>query len=352
MEEDSRSDSGVSTLRSDGARSSGDERSGSRSSAISDERSGSRPSAQNSADPDIKIVGTVTSQSSYYRHSRGPETSESYNPRGQHPPGHQRDRAMADPRHAPGMSSLSGAQLSALAAAAHYGPQHGALPSHLHSQASAAALLQYQQLATAAALGTIRQLNSKYMSGKQDFKFFQVTQQRLYTLQYIANIQIILSIFWIFQPGSQRTRCWSRVTAPAWARVCPPTSSPRARPIPLPSCSWSGRDRSLRSETEPSGRTLPFTSLSSLIIISPSWSVSQVSRVIENLSKCFCKIVRAFERNQLRLQNNWKPLKDYFVNIDNFSNKCCIKIALLFWITFSRRITQKIFCLIANDPAR
>ena len=53
MEEDSRSDSGVSTLRSDGARSSGDERSGSRSSAVSDERSAA------SAEPDIKIVGTV-----------------------------------------------------------------------------------------------------------------------------------------------------------------------------------------------------------------------------------------------------------------------------------------------------
>ncbi len=38
MEDDARSDSGVSTLRSDGARSSGDERSGSRSSAISDDR--------------------------------------------------------------------------------------------------------------------------------------------------------------------------------------------------------------------------------------------------------------------------------------------------------------------------
>ena len=38
MEDDSRSDSGVSTLRSDGARSSGDERSGSRSSALSDDR--------------------------------------------------------------------------------------------------------------------------------------------------------------------------------------------------------------------------------------------------------------------------------------------------------------------------
>jgi hypothetical protein len=34
---DDRSDSGLSTLRSDGARSSGDERSGSRSSAVSDE---------------------------------------------------------------------------------------------------------------------------------------------------------------------------------------------------------------------------------------------------------------------------------------------------------------------------
>ena len=148
MEEDSRSDSGVSTLRSDGARSSGDERSGSRSSAISDERSGSRPSAQTSADPDIKIVGTVPSQ---YRH-RHPETSEAE----RYPRGHQRGGGMAgDPRHAAAMSSLSGAQLSALAAAAHYGPQHGALPSHLHSQASAAALLQYQQLATAAALGTM-----------------------------------------------------------------------------------------------------------------------------------------------------------------------------------------------------
>ena len=38
MEDDTRSDSGVSTLRSDGARSSGDERSGSRSSALSDDR--------------------------------------------------------------------------------------------------------------------------------------------------------------------------------------------------------------------------------------------------------------------------------------------------------------------------
>ena len=53
MEEDRSSDSGVSTLRSDGARSSGDERSGSRSSAVSDERSAA------SAEPDIKIVGTV-----------------------------------------------------------------------------------------------------------------------------------------------------------------------------------------------------------------------------------------------------------------------------------------------------
>ena len=152
MEEDSRSDSGVSTLRSDGARSSGDERSGSRSSAISDERSGSRPSAQTPGDPDIKIVATVPSHPSYsaYRH-RHPETSD---PRGHHS-GHQRPGGgmAGDPRHAAAMSSLSGAQLSALAAAAHYGPQHNALPSHLHSQASAAALLQYQQLATAAALG-------------------------------------------------------------------------------------------------------------------------------------------------------------------------------------------------------
>ena len=61
---------------------------------------------------------------------------------------------MADPRHSAAMSSLSGAQLSALAAAAHYPGvgSHGALPSHLMPQA---ALLQYQQLATAAALGKI-----------------------------------------------------------------------------------------------------------------------------------------------------------------------------------------------------
>ena len=59
MEEDSRSDSGVSTLRSDGARSSGDERSGSRSSAVSDERSGGA-----SGEPDVKIVGTVERTSS------------------------------------------------------------------------------------------------------------------------------------------------------------------------------------------------------------------------------------------------------------------------------------------------
>ena len=65
MEEDSRSDSGVSTLRSDGARSSGDERSGSRSSAVSDERSAA------SAEPDIKIVGTVPGVSSQF-YSRQP----------------------------------------------------------------------------------------------------------------------------------------------------------------------------------------------------------------------------------------------------------------------------------------
>ena len=161
MEEDSRSDSGVSTLRSDGARSSGDERSGSRSSAISDERSGSRPSAQ-TADPDIKIVGTVPSHPySAYRH-RHLETSD---PRGHHP-GHQRPGGgmAGDPRHAAAMSSLSGAQLSALAAAAHYGPQHNALPSHLHSQASAAALLQYQQLATAAALGNYSAIRFRQLS--------------------------------------------------------------------------------------------------------------------------------------------------------------------------------------------
>ena len=73
---------------------------------------------------------------------------------------------MADPRHTAAMSSLSGAQLSALAAAAHYGPGvsgHGGLPSHLMpSSASAAALLQYQQLAAAAAIGT--KYNSKYSS--------------------------------------------------------------------------------------------------------------------------------------------------------------------------------------------
>ena len=43
MEDDRVSDSGVSTLRSDGARSSGDERSGSRSSALSDDRCGRGP---------------------------------------------------------------------------------------------------------------------------------------------------------------------------------------------------------------------------------------------------------------------------------------------------------------------
>merc|ERR1719229_1813176 len=64
MEDDRVSDSGVSTLRSDGARSSGDERSGSRSSALSDDRSGSRPSASTSAEPDIKIVATVPGQAS------------------------------------------------------------------------------------------------------------------------------------------------------------------------------------------------------------------------------------------------------------------------------------------------
>merc|ERR550517_1222133 len=67
MEDDRVSDSGVSTLRSDGARSSGDERSGSRSSALSDDRSGSRPSASTSAEPDIKIVATVPGQAQYRR---------------------------------------------------------------------------------------------------------------------------------------------------------------------------------------------------------------------------------------------------------------------------------------------
>ena len=92
MEDDSRSDSGVSTLRSDGARSSGDERSGSRSSALSDDRwdtgtaltalptalhccrSGSRPSASASVEPDIKIVGTVAgSRDPLQRSAAGPE---------------------------------------------------------------------------------------------------------------------------------------------------------------------------------------------------------------------------------------------------------------------------------------
>ena len=149
MEDDSRSDSGVSTLRSDGARSSGDERSGSRSSALSDERSGSRPSSE----PDIKIVGSVPGTS-------GPSTAHfrpTNNPREDYRDRHRQSAdprgAMADPRHA----ALAGAaQLSSaaqlLSAAAHYHPSLQT-PQHMMPQASAAALLQYQQLATAAALG-------------------------------------------------------------------------------------------------------------------------------------------------------------------------------------------------------
>ena len=145
----------------------------------------------------------------------------------------------------------------------------------------------------------------------------------------------------LLQPESLRTRCWSRVTALASALVCPPTCSPRARLTQLQSSSWSEKDRSPRRETGPSGRNL--------LRHCHHWC--QFSRVIENLSKCFCKIVRAYERNQLRLQNNLKPLKDYFVNIDNFPNKCCIKIALLFWLlnNISPENYTKIFCFFAND---
>ena len=139
MEEDSRSDSGVSTLRSDGARSSGDERSGSRSSALSDDRSGSRPSA--SSEPDIKIVGSVPSPAHFRPGQATPEFR------------HRQERAMADPRHA---AMAGAAQLSSaaqlLSAAAHYHPSLQT-SQHMMPQASAAALLQYQQLATAAALG-------------------------------------------------------------------------------------------------------------------------------------------------------------------------------------------------------
>ena len=178
MEDDSRSDSGVSGLRSDGARSSGDERSGSRSSALSDDRSGSRPSAQTPADPDIKIVGTVPGNSPAPSHAPHPYSSYRHRPEPgsepeRYPGARQRPGAgMADPRHAANMSSLSGAQLSALAAAAHYGPQHGALPSHLHSQAL---LQQYQQLATAAALGTVTKTIYPY--------------QRLFTCQYLDRVE-------------------------------------------------------------------------------------------------------------------------------------------------------------------
>ena len=149
MEEDCRSDSGVSTLRSDGARSSGDERSGSRSSAVSDARPGPSP---HQPDPDIRIVGTVPASHAHYsnqpaRHKHDHDTAQAYQAQA-------RAQAMADPRHAAALGSqLSGAQLSALAAAAHYGPgPQSQLPAHLMPQASAAALLQYQQLA-AAALG-------------------------------------------------------------------------------------------------------------------------------------------------------------------------------------------------------
>ena len=82
MEEDGRSDSGVSTLRSDGARSSGDERSGSRSSALSDERAASRPSA---SEPDIKIVGSVPGRGDLAHY-------------------YARQPAMADPRQLAGLS--------------------------------------------------------------------------------------------------------------------------------------------------------------------------------------------------------------------------------------------------------
>ena len=128
MEEDSRSDSGVSTLRSDGARSSGDERSGSRSSAVSDERSAA------SAEPDIKIVGTVerTVSSQYYRQNMS-----------------DRHNLALPPTSLPGLAP----------AHSHY----PAVSPHLVPQASAAALLQYSQLsqlsqyqqhlAAAAALG-------------------------------------------------------------------------------------------------------------------------------------------------------------------------------------------------------
>ena len=117
MEEDSRSDSGVSTLRSDGARSSGDERSGSRSSALSDGQT--RPGSSHSAEPDIKIVGTVP--------ARDLSASQFY----------PRTPTMADHRHNIGLPPNSLPY-----------PGHTVLP-----QPSAAAILQYQQLAAAAALG-------------------------------------------------------------------------------------------------------------------------------------------------------------------------------------------------------
>ena len=106
MEEDGRSDSGVSTLRSDGARSSGDERSGSRSSALSDERAASRPSA---SEPDIKIVGSVPGRGDLAHY-------------------YARQPAMADPRQLAGLSP------------------------HYPGQQVPPALLQYQHLAAAAAL--------------------------------------------------------------------------------------------------------------------------------------------------------------------------------------------------------
>ena len=130
-------------------------------------RSGSRPSASASAEPDIKIVGTVPGT----RHTPSPAHLHPHHQRpgaGGHPRDsdyyrkqretEERHRAMSDPRHA---AALAGAQAQLLSAAAHY--HHGApgsgqslLPGHMmpgSSAASAAALLQYQQLVSAAALG-------------------------------------------------------------------------------------------------------------------------------------------------------------------------------------------------------
>ena len=150
-------------------------------------RSGSRPSASASAEPDIKIVGTVpgirelSSHTSVsppghtslpLHHRSGSHQSDPYSYRQKQESAEDRyaravsshsrsSGAMADPRHAAAMSPLSGAQLSALAAAAHYpgvGAHATSLPSHLMPQA---ALLQYQQLATAAALGKHKTIHKK-----------------------------------------------------------------------------------------------------------------------------------------------------------------------------------------------